>query len=192
MIYEIYLNDSIVIIWDDSKIEKIVRYKKYRDGIYLAGEDETIGKLAPFAKKLFELIISKYKMNNNFQDNGYQQYEIPGINIYAIIKGYNKYEDGGDISEEIKSNYYSENYTNIINNISRRISELNGRSIFKELQNDDGRIYNNWYTTYPRRQDGDDYKFKTSLKINVINPDVRLIDIEWLSDERSGSDYVSF
>ena len=63
MIYEIYLNDSVVIVWDDKQVEKYVIYKNHdKYGNYLAGEDEIIGELLPFARDIFKLIISMYKL----------------------------------------------------------------------------------------------------------------------------------
>lgn len=65
MIYEIYLNDSVVIVWDDKQVEKYVIYKNHdKYGNYLAGEDEIIGELLPFARDIFKLIISMYKLKN--------------------------------------------------------------------------------------------------------------------------------
>lgn len=206
MIYEIYLNDSIVINWDDKQPKKKVIYKKYdKYGYYLAGEDEIIGELSPFAENLFKLIISMYKYkkfnkNKDEENRGYHEYSIPGSNIYAIIgHNVNAYEveaitdieemdDVEDVNiDAIYHEYFGND--NIIVNISKRISEINKKSIFSKLDREDDRICR-WYTTHPRHDRAGEYIFRTNIKINVINPDVKIRDVIWLNDERSGSDYV--
>ena len=207
MIYEIYLNDSVVIVWDDKQVEKYVIYKNHdKYGNYLAGEDEIIGELLPFARDIFKLIISMYKLkkyekNKDGKNSGYHKYSIPGSSIYAIRK-YNVdvYEleaddtiDETQIETQIDAIYYKyfNEYERIVDSvISKRISEINKISIFSRLESKDSRIYK-WYETHPRNGESDDYIFRANIKINVINPDVRIKNTEWISDERRGSEYVN-
>lgn len=135
------------------------------------------------------------------KNSGYHKYSIPGSSIYAIRK-YNVdvYEleaddtiDETQIETQIDAIYYKyfNEYERIVDSvISKRISEINKISIFSRLESKDSRIYK-WYETHPRNGESDDYIFRANIKINVINPDVRIKNTEWISDERRGSEYVN-